>query len=111
VLLRVPACRTNLTMQQLAALFGISDSAVHRGTDRPAPHLAELPGPPPADRRERRIADGTLTPADARVRCSPVGTAEYLLGARRSKVEAREPRTACRAWLPAGLRESAAAPG
>jgi hypothetical protein len=32
VLLRVPACRTNLTMQQLAALFGISDSAVHRGT-------------------------------------------------------------------------------
>jgi hypothetical protein len=60
--LLVPACRTNLMMQQLAALFGISGSAVHRGTDRTAPRLAAPPGPPPAGRREPRIADGTLIP-------------------------------------------------
>ena len=62
VLLLVLAHRTNLTMEQLAALFGISDSAVHRVVDRLAPHLADLPGPPPADRREPRIVDGTLIP-------------------------------------------------
>ena len=60
--LLVPAYRTNLTRQQLAALFGSSDPAVHRGTDRPAPHLAEPPGPPPTGRREPWIVDGTLIP-------------------------------------------------
>ena len=54
--------RTNLTMEQLAALFAISDSAVHRVVDRLAPHLAELIGPPPTDRRELWIVDGTLIP-------------------------------------------------
>jgi hypothetical protein len=49
-------------MQQLAALSGISDPAVHRVTGRLAPHLAELLGPPPANRRELWIADGTLVP-------------------------------------------------
>ena len=34
VLLLVLAYRTNLTMQQLGSLFGISDSAVHRVVDR-----------------------------------------------------------------------------
>jgi hypothetical protein len=62
VLLLVPASRTNLTMQQRAALFGLCDFAVHRVIDLPAPHPAELPGPPPADRRERWIVDGTLIP-------------------------------------------------
>jgi hypothetical protein len=62
VLLLVLAHRTNLTRQQLAALFGLSDSAVHRVIDRLAPHLAELLGPPPADRREPWIVDGTLIP-------------------------------------------------
>jgi hypothetical protein len=62
VLLPVLAYRTNLTRQQLAALFGLSDSAVHRGTGRLAPHLAELLGPPPAGRREPWIVDGTLLP-------------------------------------------------
>jgi hypothetical protein len=54
--------RTNLTRQQLEALFGISDSAVHRVIDRLAPHLAALLGPPPTHRREPRIADGTPIP-------------------------------------------------
>jgi hypothetical protein len=62
VLLLVLAHRTNLTMQQLASLFGISDSAAHRVTDRLAPHPADLLGPPPTDRREPWIADGTLIP-------------------------------------------------
>jgi hypothetical protein len=43
--------RTNLTMEQLGALFGISDSAVHRVVDRLAEPLAQLLGPPPADHR------------------------------------------------------------
>jgi hypothetical protein len=68
VLLLVPAYRTNLTRQQLAALLGISDSAVHRVTDRPEPHLAELPGPPPADRPEPWIVDGTLIPVHDQAR-------------------------------------------
>ena len=68
VLLLVPAYRTNPTMQQLAALFGISDSAVHRVIDRPAPHLAELLGPPPTDRREPWIVDGTLIPVHDQTR-------------------------------------------
>jgi hypothetical protein len=62
VLVLVLAYRTNLTMEQMAALFGVSDSAVHRVVDLLAPHLAELLGPPPTDRREPWIVDGTLIP-------------------------------------------------
>jgi hypothetical protein len=62
VLLLVPAHRTNPTRQQPAALFGISGSAVHRVVGRLAPHLADLLGLPPTDRRELWIADGTLIP-------------------------------------------------
>ncbi|WP_372497000.1 helix-turn-helix domain-containing protein [Streptomyces shenzhenensis] len=47
VLLLVLAYRTNLTMQQLGSLFGISDSAAHQAIDR----LAGPLGPPTADRR------------------------------------------------------------
>ncbi|MEU1594917.1 transposase [Streptomyces sp. NPDC005708] len=60
--LLVLAYRTNLTMQQLASLFGMTDSTVHRVIARLAPHLAELLGPPPTDRRELWIVDGTLIP-------------------------------------------------
>ncbi|MGW2940024.1 helix-turn-helix domain-containing protein [Streptomyces sp. NPDC001156] len=63
VLLLVLAYRTDLTMQQLGSLFGISDSAVHRVVDPLAGPLAELLGPPPTDRRELWIVDGTLIPA------------------------------------------------
>ncbi len=59
ILLLVLAYRTNLTMQQLGSLFGISDSAVHRVVDRLAGPLAELLGPPPTDRSELWIVDGT----------------------------------------------------
>lgn len=62
ILLLVLAYRTNLTMQQLGSLFGISDSAVHRVVDRLAGPLAELLGPPPTDRSELWIVDGTLIP-------------------------------------------------
>ncbi|MGI5134456.1 transposase [Streptomyces sp. CA-106110] len=62
VLLLVLAYRTNLTMQQLASLFGTTDSTVHRVLYRLAPRLAEFLGPPPADRRELRVVDGTLIP-------------------------------------------------
>ena len=62
VLLLVLAYRTNLTLQQLASLFGTTDSTVHRVMSRLAPHLAHLLGPPPADRRELWVLDGTLIP-------------------------------------------------
>ncbi|MEU1595357.1 transposase [Streptomyces sp. NPDC005708] len=58
----VLAYRTNLTMQQLASLFATTDSTVHRVISRLAPHLAELLGPPPTDRRESWVVDGTLIP-------------------------------------------------
>ncbi|MDT0469708.1 transposase family protein [Streptomyces sp. DSM 41699] len=62
VLLVVLAYRTNLTMQQLGSLFGISHAAAHRVIARLAEPLAELLGPPPTDRRELWIVDGTLIP-------------------------------------------------
>jgi hypothetical protein len=62
VLLVALAYRTNLTMQQLGSLFGISHAAAHRVITRLAEPLAELLGPPPADRRELWVVDGTLIP-------------------------------------------------
>jgi hypothetical protein len=59
----VLAHRTNPTTRQLGSLLGISDFAARRVIDRLAPHLAASLGPPPADRRERWIVDGTLIPA------------------------------------------------
>jgi Transposase DDE domain/Helix-turn-helix of DDE superfamily endonuclease len=54
--------RTNLTMRQLAPLFGIKVAAVHRIIDRLGPHLAVGP----AKRRHSPgtvlIVDGTLVP-------------------------------------------------
>jgi hypothetical protein len=68
VLLVVLAYRTNLTMQQLGFLFGISHAAAHRVITRLAPPLAELLGPPPTDRRELWVVDGTLIPVHDRQR-------------------------------------------
>ncbi|MGW9026111.1 transposase family protein [Streptomyces sp. NPDC055722] len=48
----VLAYRTNLTMQQLGSLFGISHAAAHHVTTPLATPVAELLGPPPTDRRE-----------------------------------------------------------
>ncbi|MER6979048.1 transposase [Streptomyces carpinensis] len=62
VLLIVLGYRTNLTMQQLGSLFGISHAAAHRVVARLAEPLAQLLGPPPTDRRELWVVDGTLIP-------------------------------------------------
>lgn len=62
MLLVVLGHRTNLTMERLAALFATTDSTVHRVTADRAPHLAALLGPPPTDRRELWLVDGTLIP-------------------------------------------------
>jgi hypothetical protein len=62
VLLVAVYYRTNLTMRQVAPLFGITDSAAWRIIDRLAPHLALAP----VRRRHRPgtvlIVDGTLVP-------------------------------------------------
>lgn len=62
VLLVATYYRTNLTMRQLAPLFGIKTAAVHRIIDRLSPHLALEP----VRRRHAPdtvlIVDGTLVP-------------------------------------------------
>ena len=68
VLLCVFGYRTNLTFEQLAALFDISDTTAHRVVADLTPHLAALLGPPPTDRRELWIVDGTLIPVRDRSR-------------------------------------------
>jgi len=55
------ALRTNLTMRELAALFAISKSAVHRIIARCTPLLATMIASP-RDRRESWVVDGTLVP-------------------------------------------------
>ncbi|WUH97700.1 transposase family protein [Spirillospora sp. NBC_00431] len=61
--------RTNLTMRQLAPLFGISPATVCRVVQRLGPLLALEPASRPADAVERLwIVDGTLVPVrDRRV--------------------------------------------
>ena len=54
--------RTNLTQRQLAVLFGVSQMQVDRVLHDLVPVLGELLGPPPTDRRELWIVDGTLIP-------------------------------------------------
>jgi DDE family transposase/DDE superfamily endonuclease len=68
VLLVALAYRTNLTERQLAALFGVGTGTAHRVMADLAPHLAGLLGPPPADRRELWVVDGTLIPVHDRSR-------------------------------------------
>lgn len=69
VLLLAAYWRTNLTMRQLAPLFGVSKSAADRIIDHLGPMLALQP-------RERfakdavLIVDGTLVPTRDRVRAS-----------------------------------------
>lgn len=55
--------RTNLTMRQLAPLFGCSPATVCRVIQRLSPLLALEPATRPADAAERLwIVDGTLIP-------------------------------------------------
>ena len=61
VLVVCAALRTNLTLRELAAVFGISKSAAHRMLAVLTPELARL-APPPRDRRKSWVVDGTLIP-------------------------------------------------
>ncbi|MGK5643141.1 transposase, partial [Streptomyces sp. URMC 126] len=62
VLLVAMYCRTNLTMRQLAPLFGISPAAVGRIISRHGPLLALAPGKRKPWRHQVLIVDGTLVP-------------------------------------------------
>ncbi|WP_225656252.1 transposase family protein [Streptomyces pseudogriseolus] len=63
VLLVAVNYRTNLTMRQLAPLFGVSPATVCRVIQRLGPLLALEPARTPADAAERLwIVDGTLVP-------------------------------------------------
>ncbi|GHF27212.1 hypothetical protein GCM10010218_05190 [Streptomyces mashuensis] len=62
VLLVAMYCRTNLTMRQLAPLFGISPAAVGRIISRHGPLLALAPGKRKPGRHQVLIVDGTLVP-------------------------------------------------
>lgn len=54
--------RTNLTMRQLGALFGVSKSTVDRVIDHIAPLLALAPARRPHPPGAVLIVDGTLVP-------------------------------------------------
>ncbi|MFI0738857.1 transposase [Streptomyces sp. NPDC021100] len=62
VLLVAMYCRTNLTMRQLAPLFGISPAAVGRIISRHGPLLVLAPGKRKPGRHQVLIVDGTLVP-------------------------------------------------
>ena len=62
VLITCVALRTNLTMRELAALFAVSKSTVHRIIARCTPLLATMVANMPRDRRESWVVDGTLIP-------------------------------------------------
>ena len=62
VLLVATYYRTNLTMRQLAALFGIRTAAVHRIIDRLGPFLALAPARRKYGPDTVLIVDGTLVP-------------------------------------------------
>ena len=65
VLLVAAYYRTNLTMRQLAPLFGISLASAHRVINRLGPHLALAPARRPGA-GEVLIVDGTLVPTQDR---------------------------------------------
>lgn len=61
VLIVCTALRTNLTLRELAAVFGISKSAAHRMVGSLTSALARLSAPA-RDRRRSWVVDGTLIP-------------------------------------------------
>lgn len=63
VLVACASLRTNLTLRELAAVFGMSTSQVHRIVTDLVPKVAALlHSPPCGDRRRTWIIDGTLVP-------------------------------------------------
>ncbi|MBB1253475.1 transposase [Streptomyces sp. OF3] len=77
VLLVAVYYRTNLTMRQLAPLFGISVAAVGRIIDRHAPWLALQPLRRRPKRDEVLIVDGTLVPTRDRAVAAPSKNYRY----------------------------------
>ena len=71
VLLVATYYRTNLTMRQLAPLFGIKVAAVHRIIDRLGPHLAVTPTRRRHTPQTVLIVDGTLVPTRDRQVAAP----------------------------------------
>ena len=69
VLLTVVYYRTNLTFRQVALLFGMSKSAVHRVVDRTAPLLVLPPVTTPYDPDTVLVVDGTLVPTPTTAVC------------------------------------------
>lgn len=60
--------RTNLTMRQLALLFGVSPATVCRVIQRLRPSLSHAAAPCPVDAADRLwIVDGTLVPVRDRM--------------------------------------------
>ena len=62
VLLACIHWRTNLHVRQLAVVFSVSKSTCDRVISDLGPHVAALLGPPPTDKRETWVVDGTLIP-------------------------------------------------
>ena len=62
VLLVATYLHTNLTTRQLGVLFSVSQSQIERVIQDITPVLSSLLGPPPTDRRELWVVDGTLIP-------------------------------------------------
>lgn len=63
VLITCAALRTNLTMRELAATFGVSKSAAHRIVSTMTPRIAALAlDHTLVDRRDAWVVDGTLIP-------------------------------------------------
>ncbi len=77
VLLVAVYYRTNLTMRQLAPLFGISVAAVGRIIDRHGPWLALQPCRRRPRRDEVLIVDGTLVPTRDRTVSAPAKNYRY----------------------------------
>src|SRR5512135_740795 len=77
VLLVATYYRTNLTMRQVAPLFGLQQAAVHRIIDRLGPHPTLTPG----NRRHAPgtvlIVDGTLVPARDHAVAAPAKNYRY----------------------------------
>ena len=63
VIIACTSLRTNLTVRELAAVFGISPSQAHRIVTDLIPRIAALPrATPDVDRRHAWVVDGTLVP-------------------------------------------------
>lgn len=77
VLLIAVYYRTNLTLRQVAALFGVSKSAAHRVVDHPAPLLALAPVSKRHGPDTVLIVDGTLVPTHDRTVAAPSKNYRY----------------------------------